>query len=38
MARIQKKIKTRDTFYILTNGKETEKNYFELIKSKKKYL
>ena len=35
MARIQKKIKTRDTFYILTNGKETEKNYFELIKSKK---
>lgn len=35
MARIQKKIKARDTFYILTNGKETEKNYFELIKSKK---
>lgn len=35
MARIQKKIKARDTFYILTNGKETEKNYFELTKSKK---
>lgn len=35
MVRIQKKIKARDTFYILTNGKETEKKYFELIKSKK---
>ncbi len=35
MARSIKEIKTRDTFYILTNGKETEYNYFDLLKSKK---
>ena len=35
MARNIKERKTRDTFYILTNGKETEYNYFDLLKSKK---
>lgn len=35
MARNTKERKTRDTFYILTNGKETECNYFDLLKSKK---
>lgn len=35
MGRIQKNLKVRKTFYILTNGKETERNYFELVKSKK---
>lgn len=35
MGRIQKNLKERKSFYILTNGKETEKNYFDLVKSKK---
>lgn len=35
MGRIQKNLKVRKSFYILTNGKETEKNYFDLVKSKK---
>ena len=35
MARKSKKLQIRNTFYILTNGKETEKNYFDLIKSNK---
>lgn len=35
MARSIKERKTRDTFYIVTNGKETEYNYFDLLKSKK---
>ena len=29
------KIKSRDTFYIITNGEKTEKNYFELLKKYK---
>lgn len=29
------KIKSRDTFYIFTNGEKTEKNYFELLKKYK---
>jgi len=35
MARKLKKLTERDKFYILTNGKQTEKNYFDLIKSKR---
>lgn len=35
MARRTTKINVRDKFYIITNGKESEKNYFELIKCKK---
>lgn len=35
MGRNQKSLNVRKSFYILTNGKETEKNYFELVKSKK---
>ena len=35
MGRKQKNLQVRNKFYILTNGKETEKNYFDLIKSKK---
>ena len=35
MSRRQKCLEVRNKFYILTNGKETEKNYFDLIKSKK---
>lgn len=35
MARSTKKLTVRDEFLILTNGKESEKNYFEAIKSKK---
>ena len=35
MSRTQKHLQVRNKFYILTNGKETEKNYFNLIKSKK---
>jgi hypothetical protein len=35
MSRIQRKINTRNKFYILTNGKGTEKTYFSLLKSKK---
>ena len=35
MARRSKNLQIRNTFYILTNGKETEKNYFDLIKSNK---
>lgn len=38
MGRNQKKLQVRNRFYILTNGKETEKNYFDLIKCKKKHL
>lgn len=35
MSRKTKKINTRDKFYIITNGEQTEKNYFDLLKSKK---
>ena len=35
MARILKNIPQRDEFYIITNGKRTEYNYFNLIKKKK---
>lgn len=35
MARRKSSIKQRNEFYIITNGKETEKNYFEALKSKK---
>ncbi len=35
MARTKERLKIRDKFLILTNGKETEFNYFKLIKSKK---
>lgn len=35
MARERKNYKVRDTFYIITNGKVTEKNYFDLIKKYK---
>lgn len=35
MARNTKERKTRDKFYIITNGKETEYNYFTLLKSQK---
>lgn len=34
MARISNKYQARNKFYILTNGEQTEKNYFELLKSK----
>lgn len=34
MARIANKYQARNKFYILTNGEQTEKNYFELLKSK----
>ena len=32
MSRKTKKINTRDKFYIITNGEQTEKNYFDLLK------
>ena len=35
MNRKPKILQVRNKFYILTNGRETEKNYFELLKSKK---
>ena len=35
MARNMKERKTRDKFYIITNGQETEYNYFTLLKSQK---
>lgn len=35
MARIIDKKSIRSKFYIITNGEKTERNYFELIKSKK---
>lgn len=35
MGRIQKKIPVRDAFCIITNGKKTEKNYFDLVKRKR---
>lgn len=35
MGRTTKKLQVRDKFYILTNGRETEKNYFDLLKSRK---
>lgn len=35
MARRKNLINQRNEFYIITNGKETEKNYFEALKSKK---
>lgn len=35
MPRKSKKIKVRDSFLIITNGKETERNYFEIIRSLK---
>lgn len=35
MARNTKERKTRDKFYIITNGQETECNYFTLLKSQK---
>ena len=34
MARISNKYKAKNKFYILTNGEQTEKNYFELLKAK----
>lgn len=34
MARISNKYQARNKFYILTNGEQTEKNYFELLKAK----
>lgn len=34
MARISNKYQARNKFYILTNGEQTEKNYFELLKTK----
>lgn len=35
MPRNKRSLNARSKFYILTNGRETEKNYFDLIKSKK---
>lgn len=35
MSRRSGLINQRETFYIITNGKETEKNYFEALKSKR---
>lgn len=35
MPRNKRSLEARSKFYILTNGRETEKNYFDLIKSKK---
>ena len=35
MARKTGKINARDTFYIITNGERSEKNYFDLLKSYK---
>lgn len=35
MPRKKRSLDARSKFYILTNGRETEKNYFDLIKSKK---
>ena len=35
MPRNKRSLDERSKFYILTNGRETEKNYFDLIKSKK---
>ena len=35
MPRNKRSLDARSKFYILTNGRETEKNYFDLIKSKK---
>lgn len=34
MARISNKYQAKTKFYILTNGEQTEKNYFELLKAK----
>lgn len=34
MARISNKYQARNKFHILTNGEQTEKNYFELLKAK----
>ncbi len=34
MARVSNKYQARNKFYILTNGEQTEKNYFELLKAK----
>lgn len=34
MARASNKYNARDKFYILTNGEQTERNYFELLRSK----
>ena len=35
MPRNRRNLNERNKFYILTNGRETEKNYFDLIKSKR---
>ncbi|MCM1438525.1 MAG: RloB family protein [Roseburia sp.] len=35
MARVSNKYNARNKFYILTNGEQTEKNYFELLKAKR---
>lgn len=35
MGRVQKNLQVRNKFYILTNGKESEKNYFKLVKTKR---
>ena len=34
MARVANKYQARNKFYILTNGEQTEKNYFDLLKAK----
>lgn len=34
MARVANKYQAKNKFYILTNGEQTEKNYFELLKAK----
>lgn len=34
MARTSNRYEVRDKFFILTNGKQTEKNYFELLRAK----
>lgn len=38
MARKTKNISVRDEFLILTNGKQTEKNYFEAVRSNYKSI
>ena len=35
MARKTNSLKQRDTFYIITNGEQTETNYFKLLKSRR---
>lgn len=35
MARVSNKYNARDKFFILTNGEQTERNYFELLRSRR---